>query len=269
MGEVGLDEQEAKQQSTYQERILKVLLDNQRSLSGPEIMELMGIGREQRNSVYTVLGRMENKRLINSRPAPGDKRFNLYSLFAPKSNDAIVISLPPPPPQETVSDVDYYSETHASKGFDNSQHNSQQIVNTKEDCATPEIAETLDSEGVNERVNTNPLSQGGEGVKCASAEVTEQIGKAYANVDRELAAQVTSSTPAKVGANHKEFKKGDRVVIAEVGSIHQGQHGEVVSVWYGSGETDYRVKLDKESRGSKQVRVTVPKGSKLTFLMKL
>ena len=269
MGEVGLDEQEAQQQSTYQERILKVLLDNQRSLSGPEIMELMGIGREQRNSVYTVLGRMENKRLINSRPAPGDKRFNLYSLFASKSNDAIVISLPPPPPLETVSDVDYYSETHTDKGFDNSQHNSQQIVNTKEDCASPQMPESLDSKGINEIVNTNPLSQGGEGVKCASTEVTEQIVQAHANVDCELAVSVTPSTPAKVGANHKEFKKGDRVVIAEVGSMHQGQHGEVISVRYGSGETDYRVKLDKESRGSKQVRVTVPKGSKLMFLMKL
>ena len=90
-----------------------------------------------------------------------------------------------------------------------------------------------------------------------------------ANVDCELAVQVTPSVPAKVGVNHKEFTKGDRVVIAEVGSMHQGQHGEVVSVRYGSRETDYRVKLDKESRGSKQVRVTVPKGSKLTFLMKL
>jgi ribosomal protein L21E len=72
-----------------------------------------------------------------------------------------------------------------------------------------------------------------------------------------------------VGTNHKEFKEGDRVVIAEVGSIHQGQHGEVVYVGHGSRETDYIVKLDKESRGSKQVRVTVPKGSKVTFLMKL
>jgi hypothetical protein len=269
MGEVGLDKQEAQQQSTYQERILKVLRDNQRSLSGPEIMELIGIGREQRNSVYTVLGRMENKRLINSRPAPGDKRFNLYSLFAPKSNDAIVISVPPPPSQETVSDVDYYSETLTDKKFDNSQHNSQQIVNTKEDCASPEIAKTPDSKGLNEIVNTNPLSQGGEGVKCASAEFTKQIVQAIANVDCESAVQVTPSTPAKVGANHKEFKKGDRVVIAEVGSIHQGQHGEVISVRYGSSETDYRIKLDKESRGSKQVRVIVPKGSKLTFLMKL
>jgi len=273
MGEVGLDEQESQQQLTYQERILKVLRDNQRNLSGSEIMELMGISREQRNSVYTVLGRMENRRLINSRSAPDDKRFNLYSLSAPKSNDAIVISLPPPPPLETVSDVDYYSKTHTDKGFGNSQHNSQhnsqQIVNPKEDCASPEIAETIDSKGVNEIVNINPLSQGGEGVKCASTEFTEQIGKAIANVDCELPVQVTPSTPAKVGANHKEFKKGDRVVIAEVGSKHQGQHGEVVSVRHGSGETDYRVKLDKESRGSKQVRVTVPKGSKLTFLMKL
>jgi CRISPR-associated protein Cmr3 len=78
-----------------------------------------------------------------------------------------------------------------------------------------------------------------------------------------------SSTKTNVGKKHRTFEIGDRVVIAEVGSIHQGQHGEVVSVRYGSGETDYRVKLDKESRGSKQVRVTVPKGSKFTFLMKL
>src|SRR4028118_1387212 len=111
MGEVGVDQQEAAQQSTYQERILRVLQDNQRNLSGPEIMELMGIGREQRNSVYTVLGRMENKRLINSRPAPGDKRFNLYSLSASKSNHAIVISLPPPPPPEPEPNVDYSLET--------------------------------------------------------------------------------------------------------------------------------------------------------------
>jgi hypothetical protein len=81
------------------------------------------------------------------------------------------------------------------------------------------MPESLDSKGINEIVNTTPLSQGGEGVKCASAEVTEQIGKAHANIDRELAAQVTPSTPAKVGAKHKEFKKGDQVVIAEVGSI--------------------------------------------------
>jgi hypothetical protein len=131
------------------------------------------------------------------------------------------------------------------------------------------MPESFDSKGINEIVNTTPLSQGGEGVKCASAEFTEPIVQAIANVDCELAVSVTPSAPAKVGANHKEFKKGDRVVIAEVDNLHQGQHGEVIHVGYGSRETDYIVKLDKESRGSKQVRVTVPKGSKLTFLMKL
>jgi len=78
-----------------------------------------------------------------------------------------------------------------------------------------------------------------------------------------------SSAKTNAGKKHRTFEVGDRVVIAEVGSMHQGQHGEVVSVRYGSRETDYIVKLDKKSRGSKQVRVTVPKGSKLTFLMKL
>jgi CRISPR-associated protein Cmr3 len=78
-----------------------------------------------------------------------------------------------------------------------------------------------------------------------------------------------SSTKTNGGKKHRTFEVGDRVVIAEVGTMHQGQHGQVIHVGYGSRETDYIVKLDKESRGSKQVRVTVPNGSKLTFLMKL
>jgi hypothetical protein len=72
---------------------------------------------------------------------------------------------------------------------------------------------------------------------------------------------------AAVPSDQRSFEKGDRVVIVEVGNIHEGQHGEVVSVGYGSRETDYTVKLDKESRGIQRVRVTVPKGSKFTFLM--
>jgi hypothetical protein len=79
----------------------------------------------------------------------------------------------------------------------------------------------------------------------------------------------TKPTNSNSAAKHRTFEVGDRVVIAEVDSMHQGQHGEVISVRHGSRETDYIVKLDKQSRGSKQVRVTVPKGSKLTFLMKL
>ena len=101
MGEVGVDEQEAQQQQSYRERITNVLRNNQKELSGSEIMELLGLTREQRGSVYSELSRMENKRLINSRPAPGDRRFNLYSLLIPTTDTVTVENkkpLPPPPP---------------------------------------------------------------------------------------------------------------------------------------------------------------------------
>ncbi|MEG4577871.1 DUF3854 domain-containing protein [Microcoleus sp. N3A4] len=81
--------------------------------------------------------------------------------------------------------------------------------------------------------------------------------------------QIPIPTPSNVGANHKEFTQGDRVVIVEPRNAHEGRHGEVVHVGYGSQDTDYTVKLDKESRGSQRVLVTVPNGSNLlTFLMR-
>jgi len=79
----------------------------------------------------------------------------------------------------------------------------------------------------------------------------------------------TSPISPQLGKKHKEFNKGDRVVIVEVGSLHEGRHGEVLYVEYGSSDIDYTVKLDKESHGNQRVRVTVPHYSKLTFLMKL
>lgn len=175
ISEVGVDEEEAAQHMTYQERILKVLRDNHKSLSGPEVMELLGIGREQRNSIYTVLGRMENKRLISSKPASGDKRYNLYFLpnfEATEITGTVTVasknSLPPPPPPITVSDVDYYSEIHTVYKLENSQQNSQQIVNKNPECDSYKIAETFANTDTNPIVNSLPLSQGGEGVKCTS-----------------------------------------------------------------------------------------------------
>jgi hypothetical protein len=123
---------------------------------------------------------------------------------------------------------------------------------------------------------TSPPNQtcGGDGDKKpanppnpASASPAPDKKPAQGNIN-PAQTQSPRSTPAPKH-RHKEFKVGDRVVIAEVDNLHQGQHGEVIHLVYGSRETDYIVKLDKESRGSKQVRVTVPKGSKLTFLMNL
>jgi putative DNA primase/helicase len=61
-------------------------------------------------------------------------------------------------------------------------------------------------------------------------------------------------SPASIGANHKEFKIGDRVEIT-LRSDYQGQKGEIVDIGYGSAETDYYVRLEKE-----RVTVTVPRG---------
>ena len=79
----------------------------------------------------------------------------------------------------------------------------------------------------------------------------------------------TLTTSSNSAAKNRTFEVGDRVVIAEVGSIHQGQHGKVVSVGYGSRKTYYLVRLDKKSHNLNEVIVQVPKGSKDTFLMKL
>jgi hypothetical protein len=168
MGEVGVDEQEAQQQQSYRERITNVLRNNQKELSGSEIMELLGLTREQRGSVYSELSRMENKRLINSRPAPGDRRFNLYSLLIPTTDTVTVENkkpLPPPPPLLTVPLADYSSENHTQHNFEDSQQNSQQIVSKNSECDSVKTTESLTDNGIEPIVSRLSLSQGGEGVE--------------------------------------------------------------------------------------------------------
>jgi hypothetical protein len=179
MGEIGIDSEEAQQQQSHRERILNILRTNPRELSGPEVMELLGVEKPQRGSIYSELGRMESKRIITSRPAPGDKRYNLYSL--PKFNQApptdtvppqTPISLPPPPPLPTVSVADYNYVTITQHGLDNNQQNSQQIVGNFEDCDSSEITENHIPERLDSIVSPLQLAQGGGGVECLSSQKT-------------------------------------------------------------------------------------------------
>ncbi|MEZ2341508.1 AAA family ATPase [Microcoleus sp.] len=172
MGEVGIEEPEARQQQSHRERIMNVLLANPKELSGPEIMELLGVTREQRGTIYSELGRMENKRLISSKPAPGDKRYNLYSL--PNFNqsgvtDTVTVdrkkSLPPPPPILSVSVAEHCSENHIQHGLDNSQQNSQQVVSPQIECDSSQNAELNTNNGIDSIVSREAVSQGGGGVK--------------------------------------------------------------------------------------------------------
>ncbi|MEG4804141.1 DUF5906 domain-containing protein, partial [Microcoleus sp. ARI1-B5] len=75
-------------------------------------------------------------------------------------------------------------------------------------------------------------------------------------------------SPASIGANHKEFKVNDRVVIVDRG-LHHEQKGKIVEVWYGSSEIDYKIELDKKSHSQENVTVTVPHTLGFPILMKL
>ena len=197
ISEVGMDEEEAAQQQTHRDRILNALkINSQRPLSGPEIMESLGVTREQRGPIYSELGRMENKRLISSKPASGDKRYNLYSLPNFKTTEIIGTvpvtqekSLPPPPPILTVPVTDYSPENYTAHGLENSQQNSQQIVSRNPECASYKMAETPSDKSINSIVSNLSLSQGREGVEqlIDAATVTE--------VNVELSHQIPIAPP--------------------------------------------------------------------------
>ncbi|MEG4409060.1 AAA family ATPase [Microcoleus sp. MON2_D5] len=180
-GEFELEKGEGKKRQTINERLMNIFRINpEEELSGPKIMELLGgIEYEQRTPYYNALNRMENKRLISVRTAPGQKRHNLYSL--PKFNQTgaldIVptkpkISVPPPPPIPTVQNDDYSFKTHIQQGLENSHQNSHQIVITSDECASSKSPESLAELGLDPIVITSPLSQGGEGVKCVDVAET-------------------------------------------------------------------------------------------------
>ena len=99
-----------------------------------------------------------------------------------------------------------------------------------------------------------------------SVEFSEEAQKPIADSDNPQ--EPTPLTPS-IGANHKQFAEGDRVVIAEVGNAHHGQTGKIIAASSGSQEDEYRIALDKESHFVRELTIKIPKGSKYTFLMKL
>lgn len=260
MGEIGIDSEEAQQQQSHRERILNILRTNTRELSGPEVMELLGVEKPQRGSIYSELGRMESKRIITSRPAPGDKRYNLYSL--PNFNQApptgtvpppTPIPLPPPPPLPTVPVADYNSVTITQHGLENSQQNSQQIVSKFEECDSSEIAENHIPQDLDPIVSSLQLAQGGGGVECLSSQKTGTPLKTESAHSVEPIAPsepIAPPTVAAVKKTRKEFKVGDRVIVAAPDNkTYKGVIGEVVEVSRVGGEQRCHVRFDKRVRG--------------------
>lgn len=83
--------------------------------SGKEIIELMGMTPTEGRSVYSELNRMVGKRLINCHPAPGDKRYNIYSL--PRECPSAEYPHTPLSPPGSDRDADYIAKPRIQQGF--------------------------------------------------------------------------------------------------------------------------------------------------------
>jgi KaiC/GvpD/RAD55 family RecA-like ATPase/DNA-binding PadR family transcriptional regulator len=143
---VRTDEERLKEQSTMADRILSVLRLNPSGLSGRDIIECLGMTREEGGrGVYTTLDRMEAKLLVSTINSASDRRVKLYTIKNSQHanvTDCKLVnmggdSLSPPP---RVQNVDYSAESYNQYGLQDSQQenqisqqhteNSQQLSNT-------------------------------------------------------------------------------------------------------------------------------------------
>jgi hypothetical protein len=133
LGEVGDSVEAAAERDTLQKRILRLLgiPAHALGLSGSDIIECLDDADVENRSVYNCLNRMVTKRLIACKPAPGDRRYNIYSLsncHTPKRSSANCHtqenSPPPPSPPPPEPDDDYYAESITTYGREDSHQNS-------------------------------------------------------------------------------------------------------------------------------------------------
>ncbi len=136
LGELGDSEEAKTERETIEGKILRVLEANTHlpGLSGKEIIELIEGMFEQR-SIYNQLSRMTAKRIISCKPAPGDKRYKIYSLpnchtgqLSSTNCHTLEFSHTPPSPTPTAPVDEYYPEMITTYGIDNSHQNSHQLV---------------------------------------------------------------------------------------------------------------------------------------------
>ena len=254
VSEVGVDEEEAKQQQSNSERLTNLFRNNpDRELSGPEIMELLGVERSQRGPIYNALGRMESKRLITSKPAPGDKRYNLYSLpdFEKTGTTNTVparsaLSIPPPPPTLTNSTDDYNSETITQYELENSHHNSHQLVINSSECDSLKTTEYIAQYGVDPIVISHQLSQGGGGVKCLSEDFigTRTKNELAHSADPIAHTETLAPTPQNPVV---KFEVGDRVEInQDYPGLDRHLIGQPATVTEDLGKGDFWIDFDSE-----------------------
>ena len=131
-GEVGIDEAVQAERESLRQQILNVLTVNPEGLGGRDIVMCLG-AEANKGSVFTTLNRLVNKKVISSKPAPGDRRYTIY--FLPdlgglvensntdenKTNTLTELHNPPPPPPP-AQNVIYFPEAHTQQRIRDRQH---------------------------------------------------------------------------------------------------------------------------------------------------
>lgn len=190
-GEVGDSEEARAERDTLRERILKLLAipAHALGLSGSEIIERLDAGDVNKHSVYNCLNQMASKRLINCKPAPGDKRYNIYSLPQKNPTPESDFSHTPPSPTPTVVEDDYYAESYVYQGLENSHHNSHLsqknshlpfVENPADDYSSQDLV------GSSEIVTPLVNEEGGEGV--VNHQPVVKLGRGSATPDNAITA---------------------------------------------------------------------------------
>ena len=210
---------EADEMKTSRERILKILQRNVKGLSGRGIIECLGMTPEEGRGVYTELNRMVNKLLINCKPAPGDKRVNIYSL----PDNAIFGDTPPPILSYPIDNKS--AEVIDIQGIDHTQQNTQQAIVNIQQGSLLNIPENSIKNGSNqdtasviELLNNTTTNGGGEGVLENSTECNEQLLDQLQ--DTETTAVLKKGDQVQYVGNQKQFKslKRKQLVVTVIDS---------------------------------------------------
>ncbi|NET62081.1 MAG: AAA family ATPase, partial [Symploca sp. SIO2E6] len=164
LGEVS--DKDSVETASHKERILAVMEANSHrsGLSGREIIELLGMTKETGRSVYSALNRMVDKKLIFCAPAPGDKRYNLYSLPGYEVKKGNCHTDTPPSPTISAQVLNNLTETTVVEEKISSQQPSQELVSTSESKNDAEYLEPTPSKEYTELVSSPNTDKGGEGV---------------------------------------------------------------------------------------------------------
>ncbi|MEP0755607.1 AAA family ATPase [Trichocoleus sp. Lan] len=248
LGEVGEAEEGEGDREALKSRILAILHRNAHTcgLSGREIIELLGMTPEDGRGIYTVLNRMVNRRLIDCRPAPGDKRYNVYSL--PKlsqdtvPNNTQQSTQPPPSPTPTVPEVEYVAVSIVDKGFEDTQqitqHPSKITQHPEIEKPYVEYSNAL-STGVSEILNTPDENMGGG---CSEiAEKTEKSSQLSHQPDAIASSIDTQEAEIEVTG----FSLYDNVRVKDPYHVASKYHGCVENFRQGFESVEIQVRWEE------------------------